>query len=356
MTSIERMTNILNHKPVDRVGVYEHFWNDTSAHWAAQGHIVKEENLARHFNFDMDECWPFNMVADLDFIPKTIAESEDTITMIDGNGAILKRHKKNEGTPEHVDFTIKEREQWEEIKEKLKPDNRRINFDLYRKIKTICREDNRFFAWSGVNVFELMHPVCGHENLLVGMALDPDWVTDMAKTYSEMTINMMETLFSQEGKPDAIWFYEDMGYKNTTFMSPQMYQELIFPSHKKTIDYAHSLGLPVIMHSCGFVEPLLPYMIEAGLDCLQAMEVKAGMDPIRIHKNFGDKIALMGGIDVRSIISNDKSLIDAELELKMPELIQGFNYVLHSDHSIPKTVNYDIYKYFIQKGLELGTY
>jgi len=135
-----------------------------------------------------------------------------------------------------------------------------------------------------------------------------------------------------------------------------MYKDLIFPSHKRTIDYAHANGMPVIMHSCGFVEPLLPGMIEAGIDCLQVIEVKAGMDLLRIHRNYGDRIALMGGIDIRKLYTNDKKAIDEELESKIPIVKQGFGYVAHSDHSIPKTVDYETFRYYIKKVLELGEY
>ena len=106
-------------------------------------------------------------------------------------------------------------------------------------------------------------------------------------------------------------------------MSPTMYRELVMPGHKYTIDYAHELGLPVIMHSCGFVEPLLPGMIEAGVDCLQTIEVKAGMDLLRIFREHGDKLALMGGIDVRVLCSNDRDAIDRELEEKLPIVKEG---------------------------------
>lgn len=354
MESIERVKRIIQHKPVDRIGVYEHFWPDTHKEWVHQGHLKEDEVFARHFGYDIDVAWSFNMVADLDFEPEVVGETEDTITMLDGNGAVLKKHKKHDTTPEHVDFAVKEREQWEKLKPKLSADSRRINFDWYRTVKDMCREDNRFFCWSGINVFESMHPVCGHEHMLVGMALDPDWIHDMADKYSKITIELMETLFAKEGKPDGIWFYEDLGYKGTPFISPDMYKEILFPYHKRTMDYAHSLGLPVIFHCCGFIEPLIPGLIEAGIDCLQTIEVKAGMDPIRINKNYGDKISLMGGIDVRALYSNDKSIIDKELESKIPILKQGFNFMLHSDHSIPKTVNYESYKYFVERGLELG--
>jgi uroporphyrinogen decarboxylase len=57
-----------------------------------------------------------------------------------------------------------------------------------------------------------MHPVCGHEYMLMGMATDPDWVSDMAMTYAETTIALQEILFAEEVLPDGIWYYEDMGF------------------------------------------------------------------------------------------------------------------------------------------------
>ena len=55
MTGIERMTNILARKPVDRIGLYEHFWGDTLAKWKSDGHLSGNENLADHFGYDMEE-------------------------------------------------------------------------------------------------------------------------------------------------------------------------------------------------------------------------------------------------------------------------------------------------------------
>ena len=110
------------------------------------------------------------------------------------------------------------------------------------------------------------------------------------------------------------------------------------------------------MHSCGFIEPLLPYMVEAGIDCLQAMEIKAGMDLIRIHKNFGDKIALMGGLDARLVGNNDLPGIKKELEAKIAAVKDNYGFILHTDHSIPESAEYESYKYFLETGRQLGTY
>ena len=97
-------------------------------------------------------------------------------------------------------------------------------------------------------------------------------------------------------------------------------------------------------------------MIEAGIDCLEVIEVKAGMDLVKLHEQFGDRISFMGGIDVRTLYTNDRAVIDRELESKIPIVKQGYNFMLHSDHSIPKTVDFETYRYFIKRGLELGTY
>lgn len=357
MTGKERMTRILRRERTDRIGLYEHFWGDTYKAWLEEGHYREGVSFEDLFGFDMQELWAFQLTADLDFENVVISETEDTVTMLDGNGATLRRHKHHDTTPEHIDYKVTDRETWDElIKPLLTPDPRRINFEGYRAVREAAAKAGRFFVWSGVNVFECMHPVTGHMNMLIGMAEDPDWIRDMADTYARLTVALQKILFEREGYPDGIWYYEDMGFKDKPFMSPRMYAEMIQPAHAYTIDYAHSHGMPVIMHSCGYIEPLLDGMVEAGIDCLQVIEVKAGMDLLKLNERFGRQIAFMGGIDVRTLYSNDRAVIDRELEAKIPRMMETTNYVVHSDHSIPKTVHFDTYRYFIDKALSLGTY
>lgn len=357
LTGVERIANILERKPVDRIGLFEHFWGDTQSKWTREGRIDEGEDLTKHFGFDLSTCWCFNLVADLDFEPVTVEETDETILMLDGNGAKLRHHKLHNATPEHVDFTIRDRAAWEEkIKPLLTPERRRINFEGYRDAKKNAADNDLFFCWAGVNVFELMHPVLGHENMLVAMAVEPEWITDVVRTFSDLTIQLQEILFAEEGKPDGIWYYEDMGFKQRPFMSAEMYGEIIQPAHAKTFDFAHSLDLPVIVHSCGFIEPLVPGLIEAGMDCLQVIEIKAGMDLLRLKKDFGERISFCGGMDARNLVANNRDAIAAELREKIPAVMKDSGYILHSDHSIPDQCEYDTYRFFVDEGLHLGTY
>jgi len=101
---------------------------------------------------------------------------------------------------------------------------------------------------------------------------------------------------------------------------------------------------------------LLDDLVDAGFDCLQAMEVKAGMDPVRISKKFGKRLALFGGMDVRPLVRNDLDGVRKELQ-KLPDLMKGGGgYILHSDHSIPGECDYATYKFFVEEGLRIGTY
>ena len=357
MTARERVLNAIDRQPVDRLPASESFWGDTSKRWIEEGHLREGEDLIAHFDLDLRRAGGISNVADLDFEPVVLEETEETILRLDGNGAKLRRHKLHASTPEHVDFTVKERRGWEEhIKPHLLDvDRRRIPFEGYRAQRCLAAEEERHFCWSGAAPFEQMHPMCGHEFMLMGMAEDPDWVRDMVMTYAEFTIMHMEVLFAEEGLPDSIWYFEDMGFKGKPFMSPAMYREIMFPGHKRLFDYAHSLGRKVLVHSCGFVEPLVPGLVEAGMDCLQAMEVKAGMDMPRLFERFGDRLAFFGNIDVREINSNDRDRIKAELDLKVPPVLRnGGGYLLHSDHSIPPTVDHDTYCFFLEYGKELG--
>ena len=358
MTSHERIKRILAHQPVDRIGLHEHFWSDTHRRWCAEGHVSETEELSDHFGLDIRHAGGgVSLTARIDVEPEVVEEDDDTILIRDGNGALLRKHKHQNGVPEHVDFRVTDRAGWEEhIAPYLTFDRARIDFEKYRSALEAGRSADMFVVASNRNVFELIHPVCGHEHMLVGMVSDPEWVANMAMTYAHLLINHYEELFAECGTPDAMWFSEDLGFRDHPFMSPTMYRELIKPAHQRTFDFAHSHNLPVIIHSCGMMKAFIPDLIDAGMDCLQAMEVKAGMDSCEIKREFGDRIALIGGIDVRFLTNNDLKGIDKELERRIPDLMKDSGYVLHSDHSIPNQVNYETYRYFLQRGLEIGTY
>ncbi|MCX7803737.1 MAG: hypothetical protein N3A38_00975 [Planctomycetota bacterium] len=369
MTSQERIARILRRQTVDRIGLFEVFWRTTAEKWASEGHLEDAGRISDHFGIEIrrtgGEITPgnyrtINLVADIDRPDELIEETENARLVRDGNGALLRWHKHRPGAPEHVGFQVTDRYGWEAmIRPRLTDGSkfeRRINFAAYRELRGKCLRENLFMACAVVGPFDLMAPMCGHENLLIGMAADPGWVVEMAELYAGLTVTLLEILFDREGLPDGLWVWDDLGYKQSPFMSVAMYRELIMPAHRKLFGFARSRGLPVILHCDGFVEALIPSLIEAGIDALQPIEVKAGMDPLRIKRNFGDRIALIGGMDERVLESNDPEAVDGELDSKLPGLMAGGGYILQSDHSISDRVEYGTYRRFAEKGLRDGVY
>jgi uroporphyrinogen decarboxylase len=368
VTSRERIRRILAHEPVDRIGLFEVFWADTARRWTAEGHLPPGEAIEDHFDLDLRRSSGalsisgklLDLVADLDAGEQVLEETATTRLVRDGNGAVLRWPKGVSGAPEHVDFLVRDRAGWEHQLEPRLRDRgqleRRINLELYRQARRQCDQDQRFLACGVVGAFDLMTLMCGHEHLLAGMALDPEWVRTMADLYGELTIELLEILFAREGLPDGMWVWDDLGFANGPFMSPAMYRELIFPAHRRLFGFAHQRGLKVILHSDGRILALLPALLEAGIDCLQPLEAKAGMDLVRLKREYGDRLALIGGMDARVLVTNDLGAVRAELEAKVPAAMAGSGYVLQVDHSVPDQVDYDTYRYFVEQGLRLGTY
>jgi len=356
-TGKERITAILAHKPTDRIGVYEAFWPETIEKWREEGHLAAEEPWEDHFDLDIGIAEGLNFKADVNFKDEVVEENEESTLIKDGNGVILKQWKGRSRTPEYHSFLVKDQATYNEhIRSFIKPHENRCGYEAYRKSMARHNKKNRYTTIDFSGPFAAAMHLCGTENLLMGMALEPEWTAGMFDEYAEMFTGSMEILFSKEGYPDSIWVSEDLGFKQKPFISPGMYREQLLPVHKKLCNFAHAKGMKVVMHSCGFVQSLLPHIVESGIDCLQSIEVKAGNDILQMKKEFGDKLAFCGGMNAISLLSNDKKIIKEELDRKIKYLMQGSGYILHSDHSIPDQVSYESYNFFRTHGLAEGTY
>ena len=369
LTSRERIGRILQRQPVDRIGLFEVFWRETARNWVAQGHFEDPEMVSDHFGLELRRAggqitpmtWKLiSLFADPRLTNEVVEETDTDRLVRDGNGALLRWRKNASGAPEHVDYLVKDRKGWLEHTRPRVVDpetyEHRIDFARYRQTLAECTAKNLYFTAGVGGAFDAMNELCGHEHVLMGMAIDPDWIRDMVNVYSRVAVELLEVLLDREGLPDGLWVWDDLGFKHRPFMSPTMYRDLIFPGHKRLFDFAHGRGLPVILHCDGLVESLIPCLIEAGVDCLQPLEVKAGMDIIKIKKLYGDRLAFIGGMDARMLLSNDLGRVRTELESKLPAVMADSGYILQADHSVPDHVSYETYKYFVETGLRLGTY
>ncbi|MGQ9720120.1 MAG: uroporphyrinogen decarboxylase family protein [Candidatus Jordarchaeum sp.] len=139
---------------------------------------------------------------------------------------------------------------------------------------------------------------------------------------------------------DAIIIADDYSYKSGPFFSPKIFQKYVLPLLKKEVNVFKKRGVRVIHHSDGYITPLIPYLIKAGIDGLHSLEPAAGVDIGQVKKSFGDRLVLVGNIDCGSLLSFGKP---QEVRRVVRETIvkaaPGGGYILSSSNSIHRGVN-----------------
>jgi len=304
-----------------------------------------------HFPFDMVGVggW-FDPMPNRGY-EEVIEETDAWKVVRNGAGAALKWWKDKSGTPEHIDFRMTSREVWDKDYRPhlLEVDRERIKIEEARK-ELARRRDQGLWAFYGhMFIWELMRcsmgDVCMYESLL----LDPDWIHDYARVYTDFYKAHYRVLLDEAGAPDGVWMYEDLGYRGGLFCSPATLEALIFPYYTEMVDFFHGYDLPVILHSCGGVTDAVPLVVDAGFDALNPMEVKASCDLLRFAEQYGDKLAFVGGLDARVLESGDRDLIRRKVsQLVAGMKARGAQYVFGSDHSLSTNVALADFEYAIE--------
>ena len=156
--------------------------------------------------------------------------------------------------------------------------------------------------WSGIMGDSYrMH---GFQNFLMNIALNPQLIKTLVNRMTDLYLELNQRYFEiVKGEMDVWFFGNDFGSQGGLLFSPEMWHEFFFENIKKMTALAHSYGLKVMMHSCGAVSEIIPYLIEAGVDMLDPIQVTAkGMDPHSLADKFGGKIIFHGGIDTQQVL------------------------------------------------------
>ncbi|MFO7637098.1 MAG: uroporphyrinogen decarboxylase family protein [Clostridia bacterium] len=351
MNTRERMKRIFEHREADRVPVSDYPWPTTLKRWKREG--MPDVGFEEYFDLDM--------IVDIGvdnsprFPAEVLEETEAYKLYTTSFGATLKQFRNITSTPEFVDFWIKTPEDWEKAKKDIFPSADRINWARLEKNYGQWRERGCWIQAGGWFGFDVTHSwIVGTERVLMALVTDPEWVMDMFGTFLDVNLRLLDMVWDKGYTFDSFRWCDDMGYKNNQFFSVAMYRELLKPFHQRAIDWAHGKGIKAHLHSCGDVNPFVPELVDMGLDCLNPLEVKAGMDPLALKARYGDALVLHGGID--AVNWSDTDRIIAEIEEKLPVLKENGGYIFASDHSIPDEVSFRNICAIMEKVKKAGAY
>ena len=352
MTRYERFKRMYEHKEADRVPIIDSPWAGTIRRWKKEG---MPENCDWTEYFGVDSIVGIGADITPRFEEKIIEETDRYIIKTSSWGVTMKHFKEEDSTPEMIDYKVKTAEEWEDAKKLMTLDDDRIPWQYLKDNYEKWRADGEWISagfWFG---FDVTHSwMMGTENLLIAMIEEPELIEDMFDTYLNRCMALHQRIWDAGYHFDEINWPDDMGYKGTTFFSPAMYRQMVKPFHAKAAKFAHDKGIYARLHSCGNIMTLVPDILDAGIDALNPLEVKAGVDAKKLKQEFGGKLVLHGGIN--AVNWKNPDAIIGEINEKVPVLKENGGYIFSSDHSIPNDVSLENMKLIVEEAKRVGRY
>ena len=309
MTSKERVLRTCRREAVDRIPFIDTPWAGTLARWHREG---LPAGVDWRDYFEVDKCEGVELDNSPRFTQRVIEETDRYIISVSSWGATMKQLKEEDASPEFLDFKVTNPEQWLLAKDRMDSTRDRINWAYLEKEYPLWAAEGRYIEgrpWFG---FDVTHSwFVGTQTLLMAMIEEPEWVTDMFDVFLTNSLTLLDMAWDAGYRFDGIGWPDDMGYKGTPFFSAETYRTLLQPFHKRAVEWAHNKGILAQMHSCGDIQPLLPDLTATGLDILNPLEVKAGMDALAIKQTYGNTLTLRGGIN--AAIWHDREAVTAEI-------------------------------------------
>ena len=199
------------------------------------------------------------------------------------------------------------------------------------------------FAFGG-NILEAGESWFGFEKFFEFLLTEPELVHHFLEKLTAMYMTDLEKILGRIGKYiQVIQFGDDLGTQEAPLISLKTYREMIKPYQQRQYQYVRQQypEVKVFLHSCGAIFPLIPDLIDAGVEILNPVQISAaGMEPRALKESFGKDIVFWGGgANMQGTVLNG-SVEDIRREVR--ELIgifsEGSGFVFNQVHNIQANV------------------
>jgi uroporphyrinogen decarboxylase len=228
--------------------------------------------------------------------------------------------------------------------------------DLLSLMNPIVQDRRDFFIGCDVSpcVFEMYWRLRGMQDAMLDIGGDPGLAQQMFERCADFAIDLGETACAQF-ELDWFWTGDDVAGQSGMMFSPRCWRSLVKPHLRRVFAVGKAAGLPVAYHSCGAVRPIIPDLIEIGMDVLNPVQSNCpGMDPLELKREFGGQIAFMGGVDTQGLLPNGSVV---EVRRATERLLDGMTsdgggYILAASHTIsPETPTANIFAMYEVAGI-----
>lgn len=197
---------------------------------------------------------------------------------------------------------------------------------LQRMCANVDRDEKVLSCMLLSGQFERLNQMAGMENALCAFYECPDELHAYFDAMCEYKLKCIQ-IAHDAIQPDIIHMHDDWGTATNMFFSPELWREFIKPNEARYAQKIHDLGMLYEHHSCGYIQQIIPDLVEIGVDCLNPLNVCN--DVATIKRDYGDLITLKGGIDNQFIESGKASEeeIRAEVRRAIDAYAPGGRYI-----------------------------
>jgi uroporphyrinogen decarboxylase len=344
MNSKERVFAALRKKPVDRVPIFMWFHPATSVKLSRMLEIPSSD-LGEAMGNDVRQSWVNN-----NYAMEGITHEKDGEWHVDYWGIKwMKQYFFNQV----VSYPLAT----------AAPDEmQRYSFpydhveDLLQSMVPVIAESREYFVGCDVSpcAYEMYWRLRGMENALLDMATEPELARQMLARCVDFSITLSEQAI-QRFPLDWLWTGDDVASQQGMIFSPKTWRNLVKPELKRVFDLGKSHNLWVAYHCCGALRPIIPDLIEIGMDVLNPVQGNCpGMDPFELKKEFGNRITFMGGLDTQELLPHGTA---KQVRRETARLIEGMTsdgggYILAASHTIPpETPDENIFAMYSTAGI-----
>jgi len=350
MNARDRFRETMRFGNPDRVPYWEiiGYWQETIERWQNEG-LPPDVHVREFFGLDRYERVPINLNLVPPFKEEVLEEKGNIRTIRDSSGIVKQVVRDGLQTiPHYISFPVKNRDDFAEFRKRLNPDSPcRLPAYWEDYKRCVAGRDYPLGVHAG-SLFGWIRNWMGFETAALTLHDDPVLIEEMMDCITELVLKVTGKVVEEIPDIDYAIFWEDMCYKSGSIISPDHFRRFMVPRYRKITDMLRKHGIDVILVDCdGYIDELIPLWLEGGLTGVYPLEVAAGEDPVRLRREYGKDLLLVGGIDKRALAGSRED-VEREVYGKVPFLIESGGWIPSVDHAVPPDVPYDNYRYYLE--------
>ena len=228
--------------------------------------------------------------------------------------------------------------------------------DVEQVRRGIAEVDDGIAVFAGVRgTFGFLFILLGLENLSMAIYEDPELLREAIDAATDYWTEV--GLRAIEAGCTALYVANDMGMNGRTLIAPDQLREFFFPAMRRQFKAWKDAGGRILLHSCGNVDAVLEDLADSGIDAINNIQVRAGMNLADVKRRIGDRVAIVGNVDATGIMCQpDQARIAEAIREVIETAGQDGGLIIATDHSFHEGVPMENVKFFIDKAIELGKF